>query len=412
MKRQKQHLTLLSIIAVIIAIACGVVTVAPDLDQPGGVNTAAAMTWSVMESVAYLSATSTYTSAPASDTPTSTAIPTETRTSTPTETPIPPLTPIPTNTPAPTVTPIPTRVSGGGTGGGGGGGGGSYYPPCNAAEFIWNATIPNNSILPPSTTFTRVWRIENIGSCTWYPNTYRFVHVGGNSLGGSTVSIPYNVKPGDSVDIAVDMESPSAEGTYIGYWMLRERNQKPFGDYPRNDPFPIKIYVDSTPGGKIFDFANEYCQARWRSSTKFLSCPSNFGNRNGFVVRPSDPHLESGKEFDPGIWTHPPFIQFGWILGRFPAIYIQSGDHFVADIGCMYGYPKCNVQFELFYEYPFHNEVKLGEAHEIYDGSMTSVDFDLTPYAGDTISLIFKVTGLANTDQNSAIWFQPQIIHP
>jgi hypothetical protein len=66
----------------------------------------------------------------------------------------------------------------------------------------------------------------------------------------------------------------------------------------------------------------------------------------------------------------------------------------------------------LYYQYPFSDEVKLGDWHEIYDGSMTSIDEDLSSYAGDTISFIFRVIGLENTDQNSAIWFQPQIFHP
>ena len=75
---------------------------------------------------------------------------------------------IPTNTPIPTQTISPTST---------------YTPfvtitstpvPCNLARFISDVTFPDNSTIAPSQPFEKIWRIQNIGSCSWNSN-YRLI---------------------------------------------------------------------------------------------------------------------------------------------------------------------------------------------------------------------------------------------
>ena len=182
MDKQQRRLVLISILAFFIFIACGVSTVQQS-SLPIPAETLAAQTWSVMQSVAALSATPTNTPKPITDTPTATQTSTTTLTPTSTNTPIPPLTQRPTNTPqptatntvaVPTVTKIPPIYGGGGSSGGGGGGGsGSGVTiPCLAAKLIRHITIPDGAYIPSNTSFVKVWRIQNIGSCTWNSSVF------------------------------------------------------------------------------------------------------------------------------------------------------------------------------------------------------------------------------------------------
>ena len=72
MDKRRQGLVALFLMAIFIALACGTATTAM-LEVP--LETIAAMTWSAMQTSAYLSATATDTPAPATDTPTPTNTP-------------------------------------------------------------------------------------------------------------------------------------------------------------------------------------------------------------------------------------------------------------------------------------------------------------------------------------------------
>lgn len=146
----------------------------------------------------------------------------------PTQTPPPPTaTAIPvTNTTVPTATAIPTSTLA------------SY---CDWMSFIKDVTIPDGTTLRPGETFTKVWRIKNRGTCTWTPD-YTLVFNGGDQLGSTTsVRLPSYVAPGQTVDVSVAFTAPTAEGSYIGYWMLRNTSGALFGT---GDKANASIYVD------------------------------------------------------------------------------------------------------------------------------------------------------------------------
>jgi hypothetical protein len=52
---------------------------------------------------------------------------------------------------------------------------------CDRAQFVSDVTAPDGSSFAPGATFTKTWRLMNIGTCTW--NTaYSLTWVGGDSL--------------------------------------------------------------------------------------------------------------------------------------------------------------------------------------------------------------------------------------
>ena len=136
----------------------------------------------------------------------------------PTATPSPTI----TNTPSPTVTPI----------------------PCDWAEFVQDVTIKDNAQLAPGISFTKTWRIRNIGSCAWN-NDYDITFSSGNAMGAPvSVALPGLVRPGESVDISVPMKAPENEGSYAGYWQLRNPDGGRFGlGDNRDGAFWVRINV-------------------------------------------------------------------------------------------------------------------------------------------------------------------------
>ena len=120
--------------------------------------------------------------------------------------------------------------------------------PCNAVKFIADVTIPDGTTFAPNVDFTKVWRLKNVGRCTW-SSSYDLIFIDGAQMDASKViSLPARVKSGESVDVAVVMTSPGEVGDYIGSWMLRSTDGEIFGlGEAANKAFWVSIHVDD-PG--------------------------------------------------------------------------------------------------------------------------------------------------------------------
>ena len=111
-----------------------------------------------------------------------------------------------------------------------------------------DVTIPDDTKMHSGQSFTKVWRLRNIGSCTW-TQEYRVELFSGEAMGAPTsVYLPKEVKPGNSVDISVDMVAPRTAGKYQGNWKLRNPQNQWFGIGPNgNSAFWVRIIVLPTP---------------------------------------------------------------------------------------------------------------------------------------------------------------------
>jgi hypothetical protein len=136
----------------------------------------------------------------------------------------------PTNTPPPTA----TKAS-----------------DCDWASFIKDVTIPDGTKLSLGETFTKTWRLQNRGTCTWTPD-YMLVFVSGDQMGGTTaVRLPANVAPGQTVDVSVTLTAPDKRRNYVGYWMLRNPSGLTFGFGDNaNKAFYVDINVDGLSHGE------------------------------------------------------------------------------------------------------------------------------------------------------------------
>ena len=351
-----------------------------------------------------------------------------------------PTTPVETAEPTITLSPVPSTPT-------------VLPSACDRAEFVGDITVPNGTVMSPGATFTKTWRLKNLGPCAW-TTSYHLVYFSGDPM-GTVFSAPFtqNVAVGQTVDISINLTAPNATGTYRGYWMFRNSSGANFGIGPQaNQPWFVEIVVSGptlppsltptfppptptptfTPGGPVnsptpsitpggpsatpipntvYDFAANACAATWSSGAGQLPCPGTDGDPRGFVLVPSNPHLENGS-FDsrPGLLTHPQNVQNGYIQGLYPAIHVQSGDRFRALLNCEFGATGCYVAFQLDYQIGSDPVRTLwGPFLERYEGLSYTADIDLSSLAGKDVKFILKVLAMGPATEDRALWVGPVI---
>ncbi len=189
MKSLKKEWMGMLVVTLLASLACSLFA-SPATPQPEAIYTAAAQTMEAqLTQTAFASLIGSLTP-PAATSPSVEASPTLTEgppTATESPTPLPP-------------TPTNTQV-------------------CDQARYIKDVTVPDGTKFAPNQTFTKTWRIQNTGTCTW--SGYSLVFDSGDAMGGSA-SIPIGtVNPGQEIDLSVALTAPASEGKYRGYWRIR-----------------------------------------------------------------------------------------------------------------------------------------------------------------------------------------------
>ncbi len=236
-KKNHSPLILLFVVSAMILSACGLIG---QTDTQPKVQTAIAQTISAMETQAVLETVNAILTQMA-------------QTPEPTATLLASGTPLPTYTPWPTSTPQPTAT----------------YIPCDWVQYISDITIADGTTLPASSSFTKTWRLRNIGSCTW-TTAYSIVFASGDAMNApSAINLPNSVPPGGTIDISVPMFAPEKSGTYQGYFKLRNAYSATFGiGASTQESFWVKVKVQPsvpTSASIPFIFSNNYCSATWKT---------------------------------------------------------------------------------------------------------------------------------------------------
>ena len=121
----------------------------------------------------------------------------------------------------------------------------------NEATFVSDMTIPANTVLSAGSNFTKIWRVNNPGSCDWIG--YQLVHASGDLLGASSPQAIPLVTSGSNGDLSVEMTAPGSHGTYTSTWRLRASDGTVFGpdlsvtiivpQSPTNTPNPTATFT-------------------------------------------------------------------------------------------------------------------------------------------------------------------------
>lgn len=118
-------------------------------------------------------------------------------------------------------------------------------PACtNKATFIQDVTVLDGERFSAGEEFSKVWRLKNVGTCSWNEN-YSLVFAGGDQMNGPDVKpLTEEVSPGSELELSVSLNAPDLEGTLQGYWMLQSDAGDLFGIGAGGDkPFWVKITV-------------------------------------------------------------------------------------------------------------------------------------------------------------------------
>lgn len=114
-----------------------------------------------------------------------------------------------------------------------------------AAGSPIDITIPDDTVLEAGTSFTKIWRLVNVGTCTWNRSYAARFFYGSLMEAPDIVYLAQEVGPGQVVEIAVDMVAPSTPGVQQGNWKLQNANGELFGIGPNGDaPFWVRILVE------------------------------------------------------------------------------------------------------------------------------------------------------------------------
>jgi peptidoglycan hydrolase-like protein with peptidoglycan-binding domain len=144
-------------------------------------------------------------------------------------------TPAPTQTGAPPPpTPSPTNTS--------------VAVPCNLASFVADVTIPDDTNININASFSKTWRLRNVGSCSW-TSGYMLVFDSGDAMDGPAQQqlTGGTVSPGQNLDVTVNLKAPGSPGTYRGNWKLREPGGSLFA--LSTGPFWVQIHAVKQVGG-------------------------------------------------------------------------------------------------------------------------------------------------------------------
>jgi len=285
---------------------------------------------------------------------------------------------------------------------------------CDLGQFIKDVTIPDGTTFAPGEKFTKTWRIRNTGTCTW--SGYSLVFDSGDAMNGTSPNPIGTVGPGQEVDLSVNLTAPATNGSYRGYWRIRNPSGVliPILGGTQGKSFFVDIKVGLSSSG--YDLYSRAASAVWISGAGNLTLGGPDTDDKGFAMYKDGQKLEDGTNASKTIETHPQFVDDGVISGRYPAYNIVPGEHFTAKIGflakadgtCGTG----NVKFQLNYRENGGPLVSLGEWIKSCDGTLKAIDVDLTTLKGKSVEIIVAVHANGSSAQDWAVWVRPQIAIP
>lgn len=118
------------------------------------------------------------------------------------------------------------------------------------ARFVGDITIPDATIVAPSTDFVKIWLVRNDGPCDWptFASGVHLVTAGGDPMCDVNLSIPVDsIKVGNETHISVTLKSPPTPGRYVAYFRLQAADGVVFGQ-----KLWVDIRVQASPGNVGF----------------------------------------------------------------------------------------------------------------------------------------------------------------
>lgn len=179
----------------------------------------------------------------------------------------------------------------------------------NHAELVEDVTVPDGTLFSPGETFTKTWRLRNIGTCIW-TDQYTIVFIDGSSMGGaSPIPLSQVVPQGETIEITVSLIAPEEYGEYRGEWQLQNETGQNFGIGENADTaFDVKINVGETVAG--IDLGTPSWEDTFKNINHWylLETPNTvWSHKKGHLIMKA---ISSGKRDEWGLATHSPIVDF------------------------------------------------------------------------------------------------------
>jgi hypothetical protein len=237
---------------------------------------------------------------------------------------------------------------------------------------------------------------------------------------------PYTYDEGEVVDLVAEAE----EGYRFVSWTgdvdtIADVNDATTtitmnGDYIITASFGAEQVV-------VYDFVAEASDSRtvWESGTGesgveiadwTLAFPGATNDNRGFACYRTDVVLEDDHTYDRVLETHPQWVDNGFIRGWYAELddmgyTIETGDRFYAKVGFLKDAAAGNVKFKVWALIGGIDIELIAEVTDIYDGTLRTIDVDLSPYAsGYSCTFILGVLANGSSAQDWATWVEAKII--
>lgn len=105
---------------------------------------------------------------------------------------------------------------------------------------VEDVNFPSNSSVGPGQSFTKTWRLKNIGACAW-GNSLTVNFTGGDNLGATGRYVVPPTAAGSSFDFSLPLRAPSSSGYYEADFQLKNESGTYFGSY-----LTVSIYVSAS----------------------------------------------------------------------------------------------------------------------------------------------------------------------
>ena len=87
------------------------------------------------------------------------------------------------------------------------------------AILVEDVTYPDNTVVPAGGKFTKTWKLQNVGRCTW--TGYTIAYSSGDRMESPDSAPIPETEPGKPVDVSIDLVAPATDGNYLGNFELR-----------------------------------------------------------------------------------------------------------------------------------------------------------------------------------------------
>jgi hypothetical protein len=285
-------------------------------------------------------------------------------------------------------------------------------PDCKQAELV-SETIPVGTKFQAGKKFDKTWIIRNTSPCNW-DGDYSLVYYEGTGMGESThllftANLPQGavILPGAEATLTLNLRAPFAAGRQVGYWKLRDSAGILY--MPQNvdeNAFSVDIEVIGT----VYSFVENLCQAVWTLNGQEVGCPAyDEASAYKLLVNPFPVFEGHNAENEPSIEISPSDDEGSSMVGTYPRVVIQTGDHLHLGTGCMDDTPQCDLIFSITAKTDFGTTV-LGEWHETSDGNMQSIDLSLSSLETQSVQFIFTLRSNGAILGNRGFWFFPILL--